>query len=104
MGEDIYKEVAGCGGPLQANSEILIKKIPSLSLLVSLPLLSPTHLVIVIICIAIKGDLRESAIESRPPFQSDGIVGGCHNLMMTTMIIMIIYTMMIMLVIRNLNS
>ena len=95
MGEDIYKEVAGCGGPLQANSEKLIKKIPSLSLLVSLPLLSPTHLVIVIICIAIKGDLRESAIESRPPFQSDGIVGGCHNLMMmlmmTTMIIMIIY-------------
>ena len=57
--------------------------------------LSPAHLVIVIICMAIKGDLRESAIESRPPFQSDGIVGGCHNLMMmlmmTTMIIMIIY-------------
>ena len=43
---------------------------------------------------AIKGDLRESAIESRPPFQSDGIIGGCHNLMMmlmmTTMIILII--------------
>lgn len=46
VGEDIYKEVAGCGGPLQANSEIL----------------------------------RESAIESRPPFQSDGIVGGRHDL------------------------
>ena len=29
VGEDIYKEVAGCGGPLQANSEILIKKIIS---------------------------------------------------------------------------
>ena len=51
--------------------------------------LSPTHLVIVIICMAIKGDLRESAIESRPPFQSDGIVGGRHDLMMSVMIVLI---------------
>ena len=84
MGEDIYKEVAGCCGPLQANSVILSKKT-----FLKLIFLSPTHLVIVIICMAIKGDLRESAIESRPPFQSDGIVGGRHDLMMSVMIVLI---------------
>ena len=41
MGEDIYKEVAGCGGPLQANSEILIKK--SITVIVGLVTVAVTN-------------------------------------------------------------